>query len=206
MTKNVRKSSFVMIVWGVFGVLLSGCAEMTEPDVRAYIHEKHAYAEIRHGRLDQAQKDLKSALRDNPREPSILNNMAYIAFRKGQTMKAVGYLEQARVLKTDDNDEPYILNEARIQIAVNHVKIASRKGNLLNSVVEGVPGTHRRRIFHDISHLEIKHERFHMLSDQDEHSFVICPVSQLVGPVILGIQILVLAGRHPEVERQGNRR
>ena len=119
MTKNVRKSSFVMIVWGVFGVLLSGCAEMTEPDVRAYIHEKHAYAEIRHGRLDQAQKDLKSALRDNPREPSILNNMAYIAFRKGQTMKAVGYLEQARVLKTDDNDEPYILNEARILIA-NH--------------------------------------------------------------------------------------
>ena len=117
MIKKVRESIPLLIVWGVLGVFLSGCAEMTEPDVRAYIHEKHVYAEIRHGQLDQAQKDLKSALRDNPHEPSILNNMAYIAFRKGQTMKAVGYLEQARVLKTDDNDEPYILNEARILIA-----------------------------------------------------------------------------------------
>jgi Tfp pilus assembly protein PilF len=117
MMKKREKWIPVVTLWGVMALLFSGCAEMTEPDVRAYIHEKHAYAEIRQGQLDKAEQDLKQALRDNPREPSILNNMAYIAFRKGQTMKAVGYLEQARVLKTDDNDEPYILNEARILIA-----------------------------------------------------------------------------------------
>ena len=113
----MKMKSSLLFLCGLSGILLSGCAEMTEPDVRSYIHEKRAYAEIRQGQLDQAEKDLKKALRDNPREPSILNNMAYIAFRKGFTMKAVGYLEQARVLRSDDNDEPYILNEARILIA-----------------------------------------------------------------------------------------
>ena len=117
--KKRQKSSRILMVWTVLGLLLSGCAEMTEPDVRAYIHEKHAYAEIRKGQLEHAEKDLQLVLRDNPTEPTILNNMAYIEFREGDYRKAVGYLEQARVLKTDDNDEPYILNEARILIA-NH--------------------------------------------------------------------------------------
>jgi tetratricopeptide (TPR) repeat protein len=102
---------------GCLTLPLVGCAEMTEPDVRAYIHEKKAYAEIRKGQLEMAEQDLKKALRDNPTEPSILNNMAYIEFKGGDYKKAVGFLEQARVLKNDDNDEPYIMNEARILIA-----------------------------------------------------------------------------------------
>ena len=102
---------------GTMAVLLSGCASVTEPGVRAYIHEKHAYAEIRKNQLGLAYQDLKKALRDNPKEPVILNDMAYIEFKEGHYRKAVGFLEQARVLRTDDNDEPYIMNEARILIA-----------------------------------------------------------------------------------------
>lgn len=101
----------------LLAVFLSGCAETTEPAVRAYIHEKKAYAEIQGGKLQLASLDLKKALKDNPEEPSILNNMALIAFKEGHTRKAVGFLEQARALKTGSNDEPYILNEARILIA-----------------------------------------------------------------------------------------
>ncbi len=100
-------------------LFLSACAATTEPAVRAYLHEQQAYSEIRKGQLEMAENDLKLALRDNPTEPTILNNMAYIAFKKGNYQKAVGYLEQARVLRNDDNDEPYILNEARILMA-NH--------------------------------------------------------------------------------------
>jgi len=117
MTLNVRKKGICLAVMGFLGFVLAGCAEMTEPDVRAYIHKKRAYAEIRQGQLEKAEQDLKMALRDNPKEPSILNNMAYIEFKEGHYMKAVGYLEQARVLRTDDDDEHYILNEARILIA-----------------------------------------------------------------------------------------
>jgi tetratricopeptide (TPR) repeat protein len=105
------------VLFGAVAVLVSGCAAMTEPDVRAYLHEKKAYTEIRNGQLEMAEQDLKKALRDNPTEPSILNNMAYIEFKEGDYKKAVGFLEQARVLKNDDNDEPYIMNEARILIA-----------------------------------------------------------------------------------------
>ncbi len=98
-------------------LFLSACAASTEPAVRAYLHEQQAYSEIREGHLDLAKKDLKQALRDSPTEPTILNNMAYIEFKEGDYRKAIGYLEQARTLKADDNDEPYILNEARILIA-----------------------------------------------------------------------------------------
>ena len=101
----------------LLAVFLSGCAETTEPAVRAYIHEKKAYAEIQGSKLQLASLDLKKALKDNPEEPSILNNMALIAFKEGHTRKAVGFLEQARALKPGSNDEPYILNEARILIA-----------------------------------------------------------------------------------------
>ncbi|MHB1605377.1 MAG: tetratricopeptide repeat protein [Leptospirales bacterium] len=106
-----------MMTLGVMGAILSGCAAMTEPDVRAYLHEQSAYGEIQKGQLAPALQDLRLALRDNPKEPTILNNMAYIEFKEGHYKKAVGFLEQARVLRTDDNDEPYILNEARILIA-----------------------------------------------------------------------------------------
>lgn len=99
---------------------LSSCAATTEPAVRSYLHEQQAYAEIRQGQLEKAENDLKLALRDNPTEPTILNNMAYIQFREGNYKKAIGYLEQARSLKSNDNDEPYILNEARILITSHH--------------------------------------------------------------------------------------
>ena len=107
-------------------LLAGGCASMTDPDVRAYLHEKNAYADIRQGHLDRALDELRRALRENPKEPTILNNMAYIEFRKGHYNRAVGYLEQARVLRTDDNDEPYILNEARILIAHHDYRKALR--------------------------------------------------------------------------------
>ncbi len=96
---------------------MMGCASTTEPAVRAYLHERQAYTEISHNRLDAAMVDLKLAIRDNPQDPSILNNMAFIEFKKNHLSKAVGYLEQARALRSDDNDEPYIMNEARILIA-----------------------------------------------------------------------------------------
>lgn len=111
------KQRLSFLVFGGLSLALSACAATTEPAVRAYLHEQQAYSEIRQGRLEKAELDLKAALRDNPTEPTILNNMAYIEFKEGDYRKAVGYLEQARVLKTDDNDEPYILNEARILIA-----------------------------------------------------------------------------------------
>ena len=114
MKRKLASLAFVTLI-----LSLSACAATTEPAVRAYLHEQQAYAEIRQGQLEKADQDLKQALRDNPTEPTILNNMAYIEFKEGDYKKAVGYLEQARVLKTDDNDEPYILNEARILIA-NH--------------------------------------------------------------------------------------
>ena len=116
---KIRKKMGVVLGNFVLALALSGCAATTEPAVRAYLHEQQAYAEIRKGQLELAEKDLKQALRDNPKEPTILNNMAYIEFKEGDYKKAVGYLEQARVLKVNDNDEPYILNEARILIA-NH--------------------------------------------------------------------------------------
>jgi len=103
----------------LFSGVLAGCAENTEPDVRAYIHEKKAYSEIQRGQLQMASMDLEKALRDSPGEPTILNNLALIAFREGKYEKAVGYLEKARSLKAGGNDEPYILNEARILI-VHH--------------------------------------------------------------------------------------
>ncbi len=109
----------VSLALGTLTLILSACAATTEPAVRAYLHEQQAYSEIRSGQLEVAEADLKRALRDNPTEPTILNNMAYIEFKEGDYQKAVGYLEQARVLRNDDNDEPYILNEARILIA-NH--------------------------------------------------------------------------------------
>ena len=101
----------------LLAVFLSGCAATTEPAVRAYIHEKKAYSEIQAGKLQLASMNLKKALKDNPEEPSILNNMALIAFKEGDTRKAIGFLEQARALKAGTNDEPYILNEARVLIA-----------------------------------------------------------------------------------------
>lgn len=103
----------------LLALVLSGCAATTEPAVRAYLHEQQAYAEIRKGQLELAEKDLKLALRDNPKEATILNNMAYIEFKEDDFRKTVGYLEQARVLRSDGNDEPYILNEARI-LLVQH--------------------------------------------------------------------------------------
>ena len=114
-TFSIRLKQFA--IFGTMAVLFSGCASITDPGVRAYIHEKNAYAEIRNGHLELAYQELKKALRDNPKEPVILNDMAYIEFTEGHYQKAVGFLEQARVLRNDDNDEPYIMNEARILIA-----------------------------------------------------------------------------------------
>ena len=114
-TFSIRLKQFA--IFGTMAVLFSGCASITEPHVRAYIHEKKAYAEIRNGQFELAYQELKKALRDNPKEPVILNDMAYIEFTEGHYQKAVGFLEQARVLRNDDNDEPYIMNEARILIA-----------------------------------------------------------------------------------------
>lgn len=94
-----------------------GCAAMTEPKVKAYIQEKKAYADIKKGNLERASIELKLALGNDPVEPTILNNLAYIEFTEGHFDKAIGFLEQARALRNDDNDEPYIMNEARILIA-----------------------------------------------------------------------------------------
>ncbi len=101
----------------LLALFLTGCAATTEPAVRAYLHEQKAYSEIRNGQIEEAESDLRQALRDNPTDPTILNNMAYIEFKEGDSRKAVGFLEQARALRSNDNDEPYILNEARILIA-----------------------------------------------------------------------------------------
>lgn len=94
-----------------------GCAAMTEPKVKAYIQEKKAYADIKKGNLEKAAVELKLALGNDPSEPTILNNLAYIEFTEGHFDRAIGFLEQARALRSDDNDEPYIMNEARILIA-----------------------------------------------------------------------------------------
>ncbi len=114
---SLRRHFLPTMLLGGLIFSLVGCAAMNEPDVRAYIHEKRAYAEIQKGQLDQANQDLRLALMDSPKEPVILNDMAYIAFKEGHYHKAVGLLEQARVLSNNDNDEPYIMNEARILIA-----------------------------------------------------------------------------------------
>ncbi len=116
-------------IFGAAGIALLcstglGCAAMTEPDVRAYLHEQNAYGEIKKGELQKAESELRLALRDTPREPTILNNMAYIEYRQGHYQKAIGLLEQARVLRSDDNDEPYIMNEARILIAHHNYRRA----------------------------------------------------------------------------------
>ncbi len=116
----------------VISLILSGCATTTEPPVRAWLSEQKAYAEIKQGHLAQAEVDLKSALRDNPTDPTILNNMAFIQFKNGDFKKAIGYLEQARALKSNDNDEPFILNEARILISAHHY----RKALTLLSLIE----------------------------------------------------------------------
>lgn len=121
------------LISGTLSLLLSACAAMTEPSVRAYLHETTAYADIQKGQLTQAKNELRSALRDNPTEPTILNNMAYIEYREGDYKKAVGLLEQARVLRNDDNDESYIMNEARILIAHNDY----RRALALLSLIKG---------------------------------------------------------------------
>ena len=113
-------------------LVLSGCAATTEPPVRAWLSEQKAYAEIKQGHLEKAEADLKKALRDNPTDPTILNNMAFIQFKEGEFQKAIGYLEQARALRSNDNDEPYILNEARIYISAHHY----RKALTLLSIIE----------------------------------------------------------------------
>jgi tetratricopeptide (TPR) repeat protein len=117
--KMGRVASFVSRGLILVTVLLSGvgCAAMTEPKVKAYIQEKKAYADIKKGNLEQAAVELKLALGNDPTEPTILNNLAYIEFTQGHFDKAIGFLEQARALRNDDNDEPYIMNEARILIA-----------------------------------------------------------------------------------------
>ena len=125
------KQKLVLLPLGSLLLFLSACAASTEPAVRAYLHEQQAYSEIREGHLDLAKKDLKQALRDSPTEPTILNNMAYIEFKEGDYRKAIGYLEQARTLKADDNDEPYILNEARILIAHHQYQHALRLLSLI---------------------------------------------------------------------------
>ena len=111
---------------------LTGCAATTEPPVRAWLSEQKAYAEIKQGHLDQAEADLKKALRDNPNDPTILKNLAFIQFKEGEFRKAIGYLEQARALRSNDKDEPYILNEARILISSHHY----RKALTLLSLIE----------------------------------------------------------------------
>ena len=93
------------------------------------------------------------------------------------------------------------------QVSVDHMKTCvGAEWKLCDPVVERVSCAYRGRVFNDVPDLKVKHEGFHVLSHQDEDAFVIGAVPQLVGPVILGVQVLILAGRHPEIERQGNRR
>lgn len=125
---HLKTGFFLFLLAGIF----SGCAETTEPAVRAYLHEKKAYSEIQVGHLQIASSELKKALKDNPEEPSILNNMAFIAFKSGHYKKAVGFLEQARALKAGANDEVYILNEARIFMTHHEYK----RGLSLLSLIE----------------------------------------------------------------------
>ncbi|MHB8370831.1 MAG: hypothetical protein ACYDBP_14285 [Leptospirales bacterium] len=120
----------VLLTW--LALSATGCAATTEPSVRAYLHERKAFEELGKGHLAAAEADLKLALRDNPKEPSILNNMAYIKYKEGDDRKAIGYLEQARALRNNDNDEPYILNEARILI----VRHRYRRALSLLSLIE----------------------------------------------------------------------
>lgn len=114
--------SFAMVL--TILVLQTSCAEMTDPSVRAYIHEKKAYTMIKNNQLSEANKELKLALRDTPREPSILNNMAYIEYKENHYQKALGFLEQARAVRQQDNDIPYIMNESRLLILHKHYKKA----------------------------------------------------------------------------------
>ena len=79
----LKKLSLIPLV----ALVLSGCAATTEPPVRAWLSEQKAYAEIKQGHLEQAEADLKKALRDNPTDPTILNNMAFIQFKEGEFQK-----------------------------------------------------------------------------------------------------------------------
>jgi len=87
------------------------------------------------------------------------------------------------------------------QIAVHHVEAGgTSEGNLGDAVVIGVPGPDGRGVLHDVPHLQIEHEGLDVLMNQDKNPLVEGAVSQLVGAVVLGIQVLVLAGGDPEVE------
>lgn len=114
------------IIFIVSFFLLSSCAFTTEPQVRAYLHETSAYQEIKAGDFAHAEHELKEALADDPKNPAILNNMAYLCFRERKLSLAIGYLEQARAVRSNDDDDPYILNEARIWLLERHVQKAKQ--------------------------------------------------------------------------------
>ena len=95
---------------------MSGCAATTDPTIRAYLHEQKAYKAIKMRDLQKAEKELEKAIRDDPKNPTILNNLAFIEFKEKEFDKAIGFLEQARAVKTNDDDDPYVMNEARILV------------------------------------------------------------------------------------------
>lgn len=112
------------IILVVSFILLSSCAFSTEPHVRAYLHETRAYKEIKTNHFSLALEELHRALADDPTNPTILNNMAYLYFRENKLSLAIGYLEQARAVRSNDDDDPYILNEVRILLLEKHIQKA----------------------------------------------------------------------------------
>jgi tetratricopeptide (TPR) repeat protein len=101
MDRSILSLSRAFILVTVF-LSSVGCAAITEPKVKAYIQEKKAYADIKKGNLEKAAVELRLALGNDPGEPTILNNLAYIEFTQGHFDKAIGFLEQARALRSDE--------------------------------------------------------------------------------------------------------
>ena len=107
-------------------MFIASCAFNTDPEVRSYIHQQKAYKEIKYNRFSLALIELKKALADDPNNPIILNNMAYLFFKENKLDAAIGYLEQARAVRNKDDDDPYIMNEARIYIIKKDFKKAKQ--------------------------------------------------------------------------------
>lgn len=100
--------------FGILLLVLSSCAEITEPPVISYKYQKQAVREMKDGAWILAENHLKLALKYDPTSHAIWNNLAIVEYRLGHCRRSIGYFKKAESLK---HDSRILNNEIKVLLS-----------------------------------------------------------------------------------------